>query len=431
MIPTLIVAALILLNGVFVAAEFAIIGSPPVAIERRARTGHRLARLVQRVLRDPREQDRYIATAQLGITSASLALGMYGEHLLAEWLAHYLEALGPLQWVGAHSLASVLAVAFLTYLHVVLGEMVPKSLALQAPGRVAMAIAVPMRVIEVALYPLVVALNGLGNGVLRLVGVERSAVGEERYRTADELSFIVAESRAGGLLAREPARVVQELLEFAELTAGEVMVPRTRVTGFALGADREEVAAALVASRHTRYPVHDGSLDGIIGVVHVKDLLAGLRSGGRLDRAMVNDVPFVPATEPLDRVLATLRRSRSQIAVVLDEHGGTAGILTLEDLFEEVVGDIAEPGEPPSIGRDERGELRVSGTVRLDELGEALGLVLEHEDVDTVSGLVLTLLGRPPAVGDQVEYDGVVLQVSAVRGRGVQEARVVSAPEPA
>jgi CBS domain containing-hemolysin-like protein len=430
MIPTLIVAGLILLNGVFVAAEFAIIGSPRVAIERKAAQGNRMARMVHRILADAREQDRYIATAQLGITSASLALGMYGEHLLAEWLYHYLAVLGPAQWVGAHALASVLAVAFLTYLHVVLGEMVPKSLALQAPGSVAMAIAVPMRVVEITLYPLVVALNGLGNGILRLMGVERSAVSEEQYRTADELSFIVAESRAGGMLAREPARVVQELLEFADLTAGEVMVPRTRAIGFALGADRGAVAAALQSDRHTRYPVYEGSLDHIVGVVHVKDLLA-LRGGGRLERSMVHELPFVPATEPLDRVLATLRRARSQVAVVLDEHGGTAGILTLEDLFEEVVGDIADPGETPAIRRDEAGGLRVAGTVRLDELGEALGLVLEHEDVDTVSGLFLARLGRPPAIGDRVEHEDVVLEVAAVRGKGVQQARVVSAPDPA
>ncbi|MDX1673962.1 MAG: hemolysin family protein [Longimicrobiales bacterium] len=430
MIPTLIIATLIVLNGVFVAAEFAIIGSPRAAIQRKARAGHRLARLVQDVLRDPREQDRYIATAQLGITSASLALGMYGEHLLAEWLAHQLEPIGALQWIGVHAVASVLAVAFLTYLHVVLGEMVPKSLALQAPGRVAMAIAVPMRIIETALYPLVVALNGLGNGILKLVGVERSTVSEEHYRTADELSFIVAESRAGGLLAREPARIVQELLEFAELTAGEVMVPRIRVTAFGLGADRTTVVEALAADRHTRYPVYDGGIDEIIGVVHVKDLLAGLRDGGRLDRGMVREVPFVPATEPLDRVLAVLRRTRSQMAVVLDEHGGTAGVLTLEDLFEEVVGDIADPGETPAIRRDEAGRVHAAGTVRLDELAEELGLVLEHDEVDTLSGLVLTLLGRPPAIGDRVEHEDVVLEVSAVREKGVQEVRVVSAPEP-
>jgi CBS domain containing-hemolysin-like protein len=430
MIPVLIVTLLIALNGVFVAAEFAIIGSSRPAMERAARRGSPLARLVHRVLRDAREQDRYIATAQLGITSASLALGMYGEHLLAEWLAHRLELLGEIGWLGVHAVASVLAVAFLTYLHVVLGEMVPKSLALQAPGGVAMAIAAPMRVVELALYPLVVALNGIGNVILKVLGVERSAVTEESYRTADELSFIVAESRAGGLLAREPARIIQELLEFSELTAGEVMVPRTRVVALPLGATREEVSAVLREERHTRFPVHDGGLDHIVGVVHVKDLLASLRTADSLDPSLVRDLPFVPATERLDRILSVLRRTRSHLAVVMDEHGGTAGILTLEDLFEEVVGDLADPGERPDIREGRDGVLTVAGTVRLDELGEALGLVLEHDEVDTVSGLVIATLGRPPAIGDRVEHEGVLLEVSAVKGRGVQEARVVAAPEP-
>ena len=429
MIPALVVMGLIALNGLFVAAEFAIVGASRARAERAARRGSRLAKMVMRVLRDPREQDRYIATAQLGITSASLALGMYGEHLLAEWLAHRLEWLGAVRWLSAHAFASVLAVGFLTYLHVVLGEMVPKSLALQAPARVAGAVAVPMRAIELGLYPLVVALNGIGNGVLQLMGIER-AVSEERYRTVDELSFIVAESRAGGLLERESARVVQELLEFGELTAGEAMMPRTRIVALPFGAGEDEVARVLATNRHTRFPVHEGDLDSITGVVHVKDLLAGFREGGVLDRSMIREVPFVPATEPLERVLATLRRARSQMAVVLDEHGGTAGVLTLEDLFEEVVGEIGEPGETPPVRRDEAGRLSVAGTLRLDELGEALGLVLEHEEVDTVSGLVLAKLGRPAEIGDHVEHEDVVLEVTAVRGRGVEEARVVSAPEP-
>ena len=432
MIPTLIVAGLITLNGIFVAAEFAIIGSSRPKIARAARRGSRLAQLVDRVLSDAREQDRYIATAQLGITNASLALGMYGEHLLADWLAQQLDILGPgvLRWIGAHGVASVLAVAFLTYLHVVLGEMIPKSLALRAPGKVAMAIAVPMRAIEFGLYPIVVALNGIGNGVLRLVGVERSAAGAEGHSTADEIGYIVAESRAGGLLAREPARIIQELLEFSELTAKEVMVPRTRVAALPLGATRSEVAAALQGKRHTRYPVFDGSLDDIIGVVHVKELLGRLREVGTVDRSLVREVPFLPATEPLDRVLTVVRNTRSHLAVVMDEHGGTAGILTLEDLFEEVVGDIADPGERPAVRARSDGRISAVGTVRLDELGEALGLVLGHDEVDTVSGLIIARLGRPPAVGDRVEYDGLVLEVSAVLGRGVQEALVVEAPEP-
>ncbi|MEX2610964.1 MAG: hemolysin family protein [Gemmatimonadota bacterium] len=430
MIPALIITLLIALNGVFVAAEFAIIGSSRLEVERAARKGNRMARMVQRVLADAREQDRYIATAQLGITSASLALGMYGEHLLAEWLAHQFEAFGILRWIGAHALASVVAVTFLTYLHVVLGEMVPKSLALQSPARVAMAVALPMRGIELGLYPLVLALNGIGNGILKLAGVERSATGAESYRTANELSFIVAESRAGGMLAREPARILQELLEFAELTAGEIMVPRTRVLALPLGATRAQTAEVLGTERHTRFPVYEGSLDNVVGAVHVKDLVTGLRGGRTLERSLVREVPFVPATEPLERVLAALRRSRSHLAVVMDEHGGTAGILTLEDIFEEVVGDLADPGERPAIRKTEDGRTAVAGTVRVDELGEALGLILEHDEVDTVSGLVMAKLGRAPAVGDRVEHEGVVLEVSAVRGRGVEEARVIEAPNP-
>lgn len=429
MTVALVVALLIVLNGLFVAAEFAILGASRPRVERASRQGDRMAGMVARVLRDPREQDRYIATAQLGITSASLALGMYGEHHLAEWLAHHFEGWGALRWIGAHALASVTAVAFLTYLHVVVGEMVPKSLALQAPAKVAKAIAVPMRGIQLALYPLVAALNGLGNGVLRLVGVERAA-SDERYRTADEIGFIVAESRAGGLLDREPARIIQELLEFTELTAREVMVPRTRVVALPLGASARDVAGVLSDERHTRMPVYDGSLDDIVGVVHVKDLLARLRDGGTLEASSIREVPFVPATEPLERVLATLRRERAQLAVVMDEDGGTAGILTLEDLFEEVVGDIAEPGEKPAIRRSAGGRLHAAGTVRLDELGEALGLVLEDDEVDTVGGLVMARLGHPPRVGDRVKHEDVVLEVAAVRGRGVEEIRVVSAPTP-
>lgn len=429
MIPALIIAALIVLNGLFVAAEFAIVGAPRLAIERLVRKGNRLARFVHKTLRNAREQDRYIATAQLGITSASLALGMYGEHVLAEWLAHQFEALGALRWIGAHALASVVAVSFLTYLHVVFGEMVPKSLALQSPGAVAMAVAVPMRALELALYPLVIALNGIGNGILRLFGVDRTAGGEERYRSADEIAYIVAESRAGGMLAREPARVIQEMVEFGELTAGEVMVPRTRMVAFPLGADARTIAALLRQEPHTRYPVVDGSPDEIVGVVHVKDLLREVGPGARIERDLVRPALFVPATETLDEVLSEMRREKAQMAIVMDEHGGTAGILTLEDLFEEVVGELGDPSRH-GIVRREGGGTRVAGTARLEELGESLGLVLEHPEVDTVSGLVLYELGRPPAVGDRVTFEDVELEVTAVRGRGVQEARVVSSPSP-
>lgn len=429
MIPSLIVAMLILMNALFVAAEFAIVGASRTDIERRVGRGGRLARRVQDVLADARAQDRYVATAQLGITSASLALGMYGEHQLADWLAGRLEGLGAIRWIGAHALGSAGAIAFLTYLHIVLGEMVPKALALQAPERVATAIAYPMRLIELALYPLVVGLNGIANAALRLAGIERTAGGEEPYHTADELSFVVSESRAHGQLAREPARVIQELLEFGELRVGQIMVPRTRVVSLPLGAGRDEIRDILAAERHTRYPVHEDGLDRIVGTVHVKDLLEGFGPDGRLAPEQVREAPFLPATEPLDRVLAEMRHTRSHMAVIMDEHGGTAGIVTLENLFEEVAGEIAEPGELRPIRRDAGGVTQVAGTIRLEELGEALGRELGHEEVDTVSGLVIALLGRPARVGDRVEYEGIGLEVTAVRGKGVREARVLEAPD--
>lgn len=421
-IPTLIVTVLILLNGLFVAAEFAIVGAPRPAIEQRAAAGGRTAMMVARILRDPREQDRFIATAQLGITLASLGLGMYGEHLLAVWLADQFTALGAARWVAAHTLGSIAAIIILTYFHIVVGEMVPKSLALQQAERVVLWIAPPMRIIQLASYPLVIALNGIGNGVLRLFGIRRDDGRAEHVRTPDELAYLVHESQVGGLLRSEAARVVAELLDFGDLTAGEVMVPRVRVVGIPLGASADALRTLLRERPFTRYPVYDGTLDQIVGMLHVKDILKCLPACDALRREQVRRVPFVPEAATMDQVISTLRKGRAQMAVVMDEHGGTAGILTSEDLFEEVVGDVGDEAVPhPEIARVGDGAVRASGVVRLEALGDALGVNLERDDVDTVSGLVLTVLGGPPAVGNVVEYGGVRIEVIAVAGLGVAQ----------
>ncbi|HEX2091848.1 MAG TPA: hemolysin family protein [Longimicrobiaceae bacterium] len=427
MVATVIIVALLLLNALFVAAEFAIVGAPRVSVERRAASGDRVARTVLRILRDPVRQDRYIATAQLGITVASLGLGMYGEHVLAEWLAHWLESLGEFRWVAAHTVASVLAVAILTYFHIVVGEMVPKSLALQAAERTAMWVTPPILWIQTAVFPLILGLNAMGNGLLRLMGINRREATGEHYRTPEELQFIVRESQAGGLLRKESAEVVQELLEWGDLTAGEVMVPRVRIIGIPVGAAFQEVREIVCSHPHTRYPIYRGSLDEIVGMVHIKDLFRRLRNRRSVHVNDARQVPYVPETATIETVLEAMRRVRSQMAVVMDEHGGTAGIITLEDLFEEVVGEIEEGSvaHRPDVTRDASGALRVKGTVRLDEVGEELGVVLEHEEVDTVSGLVLSILERPPAVGDVVEYDDVRFEVVAVEGHGVREALAV------
>jgi CBS domain containing-hemolysin-like protein len=420
----LIIAGLILLNGLFVAAEFAIVGAPRAAIDARAARGNRLAVIVQSVLRDPQRQDRYIATAQLGITVASLGLGMYGEHVLADSLFTMLGRAGGPAWLFSHGVASVLAIAILTYFHIVIGEMVPKSLALQQAERMALWITPPMLWIKSIVYPLVVALNGTGNAVLRLVGVNRQAQNTEQYYTPEELQLIVQESEELGVIRSESGQMLQELFEFGDLTAGEAMVPRVRITGIPVGSTPDRIRELLKRSSHTRYPVVESDLDHILGMIHIKDLLRILLRGETITPAHARPVPLVPETAPLDAVLATMRRERTQMVIVLDEHGGTSGIVTLEDLFDEVVGEIEEGSGTPAMYRDRGGRLRVPGTMRIDEIGREFDLELEHQDVDSVSGLILTVLGRPPRVGDIVRYDRLEFEVTRVTGRGVEEAAV-------
>jgi CBS domain containing-hemolysin-like protein len=421
----LIITGLILLNGIFVAAEFAIVGAPRASIDARAARGNRLAKAVQAVLRDPQRQDRYIATAQLGITVASLGLGMYGEHVLADGIYHTIDRAGAPGWIVSHGLASVIAIATLTYFHIVIGEMVPKSLALQQAETMALWITPPMLWTKTLVFPLVVGLNEIGNALLRLLGVNRQAQSAEQYYTPEELQLVVQESEERGAIRAESGQMLQVLFDFANLTAAEVMVPRVRITGLPLGSTPERIRELLGREPHTRYPVIEHDLDHIVGMIHIKDLLRLLLRNEAVGQAHARPLPLVPETAPIDTVLTTMRRERTQMVVVLDEHGGTAGVVTLEDLFEEVVGDIdAGPGSAPQPYRDREGCLRVPGTMRLDELGHEFDLDLEHEEVDSVSGLVLTLLGRPPQVGDTVRYGRLQLEVTAVKGRGVEECAV-------
>ena len=425
MIAIVIIIALLLLNALFVAAEFAIVGAPRAAIDHRAAKRQPLARLVQSVLRDAKRQDRYIATAQIGITVASLGLGMYGEHVVADWLREQLGHGGIGTWLAAHGFASVLAVAILTYFHVVVGEMIPKSLALQSAERMALVVTPIMLWIQTLLLPIVATLNGLGNIVLRALGINRAASGAEQYYTPEELQLIVEESEEQGALRSESGQVLQELFEFGELTAGEVMVPRVRITGIPVGTQPDQLRQIIGGHPRTRYPVFEGDLDNIVGTYHIKDLLRVLLNNASVTAEGARPAPVVPETALLDAVLAAMRRDRAQFAIVIDEHGGTSGVVTLEDLFEEVVGEIDDSPERRSgPRRDASGRLRVPGTMRLDELGQVFDLELTHDDVDSVSGLILTLLGRPPRVGDRVEYGRLEVEVTATQGRGVDEAAV-------
>ncbi len=258
-------------------------------------------------------------------------------------------------WLVSHGLASVIAIAILTYFHIVIGEMIPKSLALQQAETMALWITPPMLWIKTLVFPLVVGLNGIGNALLRLLGVNRQAQSAEQYYTPEELQLVVQESEERGAIRAESGQMLQVLFDFANLTAAEVMVPRVRITGLPLGSTPDRIRELLGRTPHTRYPVIEHDLDHIVGMIHIKDLLRLLLRNEPIGQPHARPLPLVPETAPIDSVLATMRREHTQMVVVLDEHGGTAGIVTLEDLFEEVVGDIdAGPGSAAQPYRDRR-----------------------------------------------------------------------------
>jgi CBS domain containing-hemolysin-like protein len=425
-----IIALLIVLNAVYVAAEFAIVAARRQAVEERAASGNAWAGRVLRIMKDQKLQDRYIATAQLGITLASLGLGMYGERALSSWIAASVPGSGLPLWLASHAAASAIAIIVLTYFHIVLGEMIPKAIALADADRAVVWMSPMIWTTQLAMYPLIVALNGLGNLLLRALRLPRQQTAAERYHTPEELQYIVRESEEEGLLPPQAAEVLEELLDFGHLTAGEVLVPRVRIRGVEFGCMLSDLGEVIRAAPHTRYPVFVGDLDHIVGTIHIKDVLRRSRQGRTITQGDIHPVAFIPETSTLDKVLLAMRQWRTQMAIVMDEHGGTAGLLTIEDLFEEVVGEIddAVTGGTPELHRGEDGRLRAAGTVRVEEVGEELERPLVHEDVDTVSGLVLALLHRPPRVGDIVTFEGVQFKVLVVEGHGVAECEITAPP---
>lgn len=422
----LVTLVLLVLNGLFVAAEFAIVATPRTVLQERAAKGHTLATQMLKVKEDARLQDQYIATAQLGITLASLGLGMYAEHHLAEWFFHQFAQVSWLAFLASHSLASLFAVILLTYFHVVLGEMIPKSLALQQAERVLLLIAPIMLGFRALMYPLVVGLNALGNALLGLIGIQRSQ--ESHLASVQDLQYIVNQSQEAGALQKATAEVLQELLSFTDTNAVELMVPRVRMSALDIESSPEEVRKLLLDAPHSRYPVYEGNLDQILGFVHLQDLYHRLRQP-RLERPVQRkdlvELPFLPATAELETVLETMHRQQIRMVVLLDEFGGTAGLISLEDIMGELVGPIENAElQGAELVEDDNGLLLVDGTLRLQDLGEHLNLKLEHEDVETVSGLILDILERPPHEGDEVDYSGLHFKVLAVQGRGVGRAAV-------
>lgn len=431
-VPSIVILFLVLINGFFVAAEFAIIGARATRIEQMAAEGNRLAHSVLKILESRQEQDQYIATAQLGITIASLGLAMYGEpqigHLIEPGLAR-LMGVEP-EAAVVTTVGYLIALSLLTYLHIVLGEMVPKTLALSDAVKMVMWVMRPMRVFSTLLTWPVRVLNGIGNMLLRLFQIP-PAQGHARVLSPEELEMIVSESTEGGLLNVGEEEMIRNIFDFGDRVVAQVMTPRTKVEAIPSDIDRAALLKLVTESRHSRFPVFQGDLDHIIGMLHVKDLMRQtLRAKGAFDlRLILRSAPAVPEDQPVENLLAAFKRQRLHMAVVLDEFGGMAGIVTLEDLIEEVVGEVRDEFDVEDEPYLELapGVLEVDGEYLVADLQEDvfLGQETELPDVETVGGLIVTKLGRPPRVGDEVIYNSdVVFQVLGVDRRAVSRVRV-------
>jgi CBS domain containing-hemolysin-like protein len=412
-----IIAILILINGLFVAAEFSIIGVRPTRVEQLAAGGNRAALWVQSVLGDRHKVDRYVATAQLGITLASLGLGMYAEPAIAHLIEPPLHDWFGLEGAIVHTISFIIALALITYLHVVVGEMVPKSLALHNAEGAVFALAAPMRLVGKLFSIPVTVLNHIGLWTLKLLRIPPPGENSRLY-SIDELELLVEESYSQGLLDDQEQELVANIVDFAEDRVGQVMMPRPMMTAIPAGIEEEELLDLVATIPYTRLPVYRENIDDIIGFLHMKDLVRQQLSEAPFDlRALLRPVPFVPVNLPVQTLLAQFQRKSQQIAIVMDEYGGTLGLVTMEDLLEEVVGEVRDEfdvDEKEPFTFVEPGHLMARGAARLEDLEEYVSL--GQQDVQTVGGLVWDLLGRRPVVGDQVTVGGVTLRVEAMDG---------------
>jgi CBS domain containing-hemolysin-like protein len=418
-----IVMLLVLANAFFVAAEFALVGSRRSKIDQLAAEGDARARTVQYA---QRHLDRYISGTQLGITLASLALGWLGEPALAATIDRLLAALGVDITEGAAHTTAAITIAFLiiTFLHIVLGELAPKSVALIAPERVSRWVARPLILFSKVMAPFIAVLNGAANVLLRLFGV--SPVSEaSRVHSPEELRLLVMQARDQGTLDPTDSAMLAGVFDFHEKRARDVMRPRTEVVAIPLEATEEEVREVLYRERYSRYPVHDGTIDDVVGIFVAKDLLLYRDPEPFALRRFVREPLYVPDTRPAARVLDDLRRTRAQMAVVLDEYAGTAGIVTMEDLVEEVIGDIADEYDVAAREAVEtEGVLELDASMSLVDVRSDYGVAIPEGSWSTLGGYVFSTLGRLPTLGDRAPFPGGELEVVAMDGRRVAAVRV-------
>jgi CBS domain containing-hemolysin-like protein len=406
---------LVALNGFFVAAEFALVRVRESRIQQLEQEGSARAVVVRDALRD---LDDYLSVCQVGITVASLGLGWIGEPAVAHLIEPVLHAVGITSERAVSIISFVVGFALITYAHLVFGEQAPKYFSIQKAERTALWISRPLKIFMVLFRPLVWLVNASTNFVLRPWGIK---LGEEmEAHSEEELRIMISSSAASGELEPEERDYLNNVFDFGDRVAREIMVPRPDIEALSVDMPLPEMVDAAVFGRYTRYPVYEGDLDHIVGAVHVKDLLRAARENpDDFDvRTIIRDCLVVPENKPIEQILREFQKRKLQMAIVIDEWGSVEGLITIEDIIEELVGEIQDEFDEGEAEIEDIGDgvYAIDGRIPITEVNDYFDVDLPHEDFDTIGGYVLGVLGRPPEPGDTVEVDGVILQVKSVDG---------------
>jgi len=414
-LPILLAFFLVFLNGFFVATEFALVKVRATRLAELSRKGNKSAMLAEKLVA---RLDAYLSATQLGITLASLGLGWVGEPAFAHLFEPFYAGLPFLRSTMSHTASIVTAFVLITFLHIVFGELAPKSLAIRRAEATTLVVARPIIAFYWIFYPLIWSLNGLANQTLRLLRL--GAVSEhDSSHSEEELQMLMAHSHAGGRLPIMRQRLLQNVFTFGRRTARQMLIPRTDVAILSIDRPFTEIVEQVRLSGHTRYPVCEGDLDRVLGILHIKDL--PLSDPGREGFVKVLRPPlFVPESMGAERLLLNFQEKRQHLAIVVDEYGGASGILTLEDVIEELVGDVQDEfdEEAPQLLKVRQGGYLVSAGMLLEAVAAQLGIRLEEDiDADTIGGYVQLKLGTLGRIGDQVPFGSYTIKVVEARGR--------------
>ncbi|MGZ8706281.1 MAG: hemolysin family protein [Gaiellaceae bacterium] len=415
LLQSVAVILIVLGNAFFVAAEYALVTARRSVLDELANRGVRRARIALRIMDSP---VRFIGTVQLGITAFSILLGAIGEPLVENWFE-------PAVAIG---IAFAISYVIVTYLHVTLGELVPKAFALHSAERVAMWVALPVEAVYIASYPLVWFLQASSNAFTGLFGVEPAAAGVVVH-TEEDIRMIVAAAEDTGVIKEAEEEMLYKVFDFAEKEASDVMVPRPEVVALSIDLPPEQCLEAVMDSPYTRYPVYRESLDNVVGILHVRDLFSALRDRGMHEvkiEGIIRPAHIVPETKDLAALLADFRRANQHMAIVVDEYGAMEGIVTLEDLLEEIVGDIEDEFDLPdeSIEQIDEDTVIIDGTFPIDDFNERFNTGMPDEDYHTMAGFVFGLLGRQPEAGDTITHEGMRFDVLEIEGSRILKLAV-------